>query len=179
MLEAHGPGSTASAILLCMPRLILTIALLVLSASVLADPAEDVRCREIAFSNAAENRDMELFRSFLDSDARFVGSIVTRGPEEIVAAWQPFFSADGPTIRWRPQFVEVRDDGQLALTRGPYRMISMGPDGKPIEHWGTFNSVWRKNRDGDWQVIFDAGNIAEKPPQDETRALLDADDNCE
>ncbi len=156
------------------------IAVLVLASghAATADIVDDVRCREIAFSRSVENKDVDAFRLFLDEDARFVGSVVTRGPAEIVAAWQAFFSADGPTIKWRPQYVEVRDDGELALTRGPYRMLGKDSEGNPVEYWGTFNSVWQKTPGGRWRVIFDAGNTAAGPPDEETRALLERDDNC-
>lgn len=161
-----------------MYETILTATLLLVSVAAVADPATDVRCREIAFSRSAENRDIESFRSFLDGDARFVGSVVARGPDEVVAAWQPFFADDGPTIRWRPQFVEVLEDGELALTRGPYRMITKDPDGSPVEYWGTFNSIWRKTADGEWHVVFDAGNNASAAPDEATQALLDLGDDC-
>lgn len=148
------------------------------SVAAFADIIDDVRCLEIAFSQSAERRNIESFRSFIDDDARFVGSTVTRGPAEIVAAWQPFFAADGPAIKWRPQFVEVLEDGTLALTRGPYRMIAKDADGKPVEHWGTFNSIWRMNADGEWRIVFDAGNSASTPPDGGTQALLDEEDDC-
>lgn len=161
-----------------MIKLILATALFLLVSVTVADLATDVRCREIAFSRSVENKDIEAFRSFLDDDARFVGSSVDRGPEQITAAWQVFFSDDGPAIKWRPRFVEVLEDGDLALTRGPYRMVVEDPDGNPVEHWGTFNSVWRKNADGEWRVIFDAGNSAAAPPDEETQALLQREDDC-
>ena len=153
-------------------------ALFLVTLAAFADMTDDVRCREIAFSQSVENRDIVLFESFLDDDARFVGSSVDRGPNEISAAWQVFFSDDGPLIKWRPQFVEVLEEGTLALTRGPYRMITKDPDGSPVEHWGTFNSVWRKNADGEWQIIFDAGSDAATPPQEEAQALLEQEDDC-
>jgi len=153
-------------------------ALIFLTSSAYADVMDEVRCQEIAFSRSVENKNLESFRSFLDNDARFVGSGVTRGPEEIVSAWQVFFSDDGPDIKWRPRFVEVLEDGTLALTRGPYRMIDKDADGNPAEYWGTFNSVWRKNADGEWRVVFDAGNSAAKPPDEATQALLQNEDTC-
>lgn len=143
-----------------------------------ADDSTAVRCQEIAFSQSAENRNIEAFKSFLDSDARFVGNSVLTGPDEISAAWQVFFADDGPAIKWRPQFVEVLKDGLLALTRGPYRMISRDSEGNVVEHWGTFNSVWRKNKDGKWRVVFDAGSDAAKPPDEEIQALLEEEDTC-
>ena len=143
-----------------------------------ADPTAEVRCQEIAFSLSVENKDIDAFRSFLDGDARFVGHAVTSGPEAITNAWSVFFADDGPAIKWRPQFVEVLQDATLALTRGPYRMISKDPEGKLVENWGTFNSIWRKNPDGEWRVVFDAGNSAAEPPDEESQALLDAEDDC-
>lgn len=161
-----------------MQRLILSAVLLVASAAAGADPVADVRCQEVAFSRAAEDRDLAAFVSFLDADARFVGTGVLRGPDEIAAAWQVFFEDDGPEIRWRPQFVEVLESGDLALTRGPYRVLAKGPNGEVVEEWGTFNSVWRKDADDTWRIILDAGSKSDANPSDGIRALLAQEDSC-
>ena len=57
--------------------------------------------------------------------------------------------ADAP-FSWRPEVVEVLDSGTLALTSGPVR----DPTGKQT---GTFNSIWRREPDGRWRVVFDKG----------------------
>ena len=157
---------------------ILPILGLVLVAHAEAGPADDVRCREIGFSRAAEQQDLAAFRRFIDADARFASSTVLRGVDEIAEAWTVFFQDDGPTIKWRPQFVEVLEDGRLALSRGPYRVRSKDADGNPVVEWGTFNSVWRRNDDDQWRVVFDAGSPAASEPDAETRALLSAPDDC-
>ena len=160
-------------------KMSLAICLLLPAASAaVADLTADVRCREIRFSRAAEAKDAALFASFIDDDARFVGSEVMRGPDDVAAAWNVFFAADGPSIMWRPQYVEVLDDGTLALTRGPYRVLAKNADGNPVEHWGTFNSVWRLQDDGSWKVVFDTGSPAAAAPDDDVRALLDQGDDC-
>ena len=161
-----------------MVRVTHFLALIFVTSGAFADVMEEVRCREITFSQSVENKNIEAFRSFLDSDARFVGGSVVRGPDEITAAWQVFFSDDGPAIKWRPQFVEVLEDGMLALTRGPYRMISKDPNGNSVESWGTFNSIWRKNADDVWRVVFDAGNISATPPDEDTQALSQQENTC-
>ena len=143
-----------------------------------ADPVDDVRCREIGFSRAAEARDADAFRSYIDADARFVGSTVLRGPDAIVDAWRPFFEPAGPAIKWRPRIVEILDDGLLALTRGPYRVRVTSDDGESTEQWGTFNSVWRLNNDGTWRVVFDAGTPTSEAPSDADRELLETDTGC-
>jgi len=160
------------------PMKMFVAAMLFVSFSAIADVADDVRCREIAFSLSVENQDPAAFKLFIDADARFVGSSISRGPHEVAEAWSVFFTDDGPRIKWRPQFVEVLEDGQLALSRGPYRMISHDPEGKATEYWGTFNSVWRRQDDDSWKVVFDAGNAAAEAPADDVQALLDGEDDC-
>ena len=160
-----------------MRRFTLALAIFA-SSTALADLADEVRCREIGFSISAETRNAESFASFIDSDARFVGNSVTHGPVAIAEAWSAFFSDNGPEIKWRPQFVEVLEDGTLVLTRGPYRMITTDENGEKTEHWGTFNSVWRLNDDGEWKVVFDAGNAAAEAPTEDVQALLDQEYDC-
>ena len=160
-----------------MRRLILALVVLA-GSSAHADLADDVRCREVGFSKSAEARDAVSFKSFIDFDARFVGNSVSRGPSSITEAWSVFLTNGGPAIKWRPQFVELLEDESLALTRGPYRMITTDENGVETEHWGTFNSIWRLNDDGVWRVVFDAGNAAAEAPADEVKALLDQEDNC-
>lgn len=143
-----------------------------------ADVGDEVRCREIGFSQSVENQDLAAFRAFIDADARFVSSTVYRGPDAIATAWQVFFDAQGPQIKWRPQFVEVLENGRLALTRGPYKMTTRDADGATVERWGTFNSIWRLQDDGQWRVVFDAGNAADSPPDAAVQALLDGAADC-
>ena len=154
------------------------LCLFCLAASAQQDIQDQVRCREIAFSQSVETGDRGRFAGFIDDDARFVGAGVSRGVDAVVNAWGPFFDDGGPKIKWRPQFVEVLASGDLALTRGPYRMITRDEHGEIRENWGTFNSVWRRGPGGDWRVVFDAGNAAAKPPSAEVQALLEMEVDC-
>ena len=161
-----------------MTRILVTALACLAATAALADLGQDVRCREIGFSQSTEIRDIQAFRSFIDSDARFVSNEVLRGVDAITEAWTVFFTEAGPKIKWRPEVIEVLEGGTLALSRGPYRVVSQDDDGNTVENWGTFNSIWRVNDDGQWRVVFDAGNPAASAPDDETKALLDADDDC-
>ena len=151
---------------------------LLLAVSAVAGPTDEVRCREIGFSKSVEAQDRELFSTFIDPDARFVNNAVLKGNLAIADAWATFFAEDSPQIKWRPQFVELLESRDLALTRGPYRIIDKNEEGERTEGWGTFNSVWRLNADGEWLVVFDAGSFPDETPSDEQRALLDAEDDC-
>jgi ketosteroid isomerase-like protein len=139
---------------------------------------QQVICAETGFSRAAEARDTAAFIHFVDPDARFISAGVARGREAIAQAWAGFLAPDGPIIRWRPAYVEVTSDGSLAISRGPYRVISEDENGVPHETWGHFNSTWRRNEDGDWQVLFDAGGDAGMTPTAEEVAILEAEPDC-
>jgi ketosteroid isomerase-like protein len=105
---------------------------------------------------------------------------VSRGRAEVAAAWSGFFKEEASKIVWRPEYTEVLSSGDLAFSRGPYRLRWNDDKGEAQESWGTFNSTWRLNADGQWRVLFDAGSASANLPSDETMALLDAPFNeCE
>ncbi len=118
---------------------------------------EAVRQAELAFAGAVAANDPEKFAAMLDADAVFVGATVTRGKSAIVVGWTIFFGPDRPEFVWKPEIVELSGDGTLGMTRGPWTMKGRGPDGKPFERSGVFNSIWRKQPDGSWKIVFDMG----------------------
>jgi hypothetical protein len=67
-----------------------------------------------------------------------------------MADWQPLFEGEKAPFSWAPEQVEVLASGMLAISSGPVR----DPNGERI---GTFNSIWRRDHDGHWRVIFDKG----------------------
>jgi ketosteroid isomerase-like protein len=144
-----------------------------------SDAAAEVLCSEIAFSHSIENKDQDAFAALVDEDARFVGAAALRGKTNIVEAWSVFFQENGPELIWRPQFIEVLSSGNLALSRGPYRMRSQNENGDIVEEWGTYNSIWRRNDDGDWHIIFDAGDTSAESQEEKLAQLIeDNADEC-
>ena len=67
---------------------------------------------------------------------------------------------DGPRIRWRPQYTEVLEDGNLAFSVGLYEYIGKAEDGSEIRPLREVVVVTRGpgdcNDDGVWRVVFDA-----------------------
>jgi ketosteroid isomerase-like protein len=112
--------------------------------------ARQVRERERAFAATLAARDLRAFGTFVSDEALFYGRTVLRGREAVVAGWTRFFEGAAAPFSWEPATVEVLDSGTLALSSGPVH----DPTGRQI---GTFNSIWRRESDGRWRVVFDKG----------------------
>ncbi len=121
-----------------------------------SDPAASLEAAELAFAASVAGRDRERFASFLDEEAIFVGQTVLRGRQAIVEGWSVFFAEGGPRLVWQPEIVEVRADG-LGLSRGPYTLTVTAADGSESTSSGSFTSIWRRQPDGSWKILFDAG----------------------
>jgi ketosteroid isomerase-like protein len=124
--------------------------------------ADQVRNAERAFAASMADRDQAAFREHIAEEAVFFdGEKAVRGKAAVVAAWQAFFERSTAPFSWEPETVQVLDSGMLAHSSGPV----FNPEGKRV---GTFNSVWRRETDGKWRVVFDKGcdacNCPKKAP---------------
>ena len=137
-------------------RSTLAVAALVLSlaaplrAETNADLKEQVRQTEIAFAKTMADRDHAAFASFLADETVFFGRGVLRGKQAVAEAWKRFYEGPKAPFSWAPERVEVLDSGTLAYSTGPV----FEPGGKRS---GTFNSTWRREKDGRWRIVFDSG----------------------
>jgi ketosteroid isomerase-like protein len=113
--------------------------------------ALQVREAESAFAKTMAARDYSAFESHIADEAVFFGQQrVLRGKAAVAAGWKQFFEGAAAPFSWEPERVEVLDSGTLAFSSGPVR----DPEGRRI---GTFNSVWRREADGRWKIVFDKG----------------------
>ncbi|HKA01706.1 MAG TPA: nuclear transport factor 2 family protein [Candidatus Solibacter sp.] len=116
-----------------------------------AELKEQVRKTETAFAKTMADRDHAAFVKFLASETVFIGAgNPARGADAVAAKWKRFFDGPKAPFSWTPEIVEVLDSGTLAMTQGPVR----DPAGKRI---GTFNSVWRREKSGEWKIVLDNG----------------------
>jgi ketosteroid isomerase-like protein len=122
--------------------------------------AEQVKAAETAFAAAMAARDLDAFAKHVADEAIFYGrENVTRGKTAVVASWKPLFEGPKAPFSWGPESVEVLDSGALALSTGPVR----NAEGNLI---GRFNSIWRREADGTWKVVFDKGcPVCDDPPK--------------
>ena len=119
-------------------------------AATLEELREQVRRTETAFAKTMADRDHAAFASFLASETVFFGRGVLRGKAAVAEAWKRYYEGSAAPFSWAPDAVEVLDSGALAFSSGPV----FDPAGKRVS---TFNSVWRREKDDKWRIVFDKG----------------------
>ena len=129
--------------------------LVLLSAFACADNIEQLEKQvwdtELAFAKTMADRDFQAFTEFLAEDAIFLGNkSAARGKQAVAKRWAKFFKKDKAGFAWKPEKVEVLDNGTMAL--------STGPVWDDIGRFSTYTSIWRKDDSGQWKVIFDKGD---------------------
>jgi len=116
-----------------------------------AQLAEQVRAAETAFAASMANRDFTAFASYVAEESIFFGRAgPIRGKAAVLGDWKPFFEGPTAPFSWKPEVVEVLASGSLAHSSGPV----WDAEEKRV---GTFNSIWRREPDGRWLVVFDRG----------------------
>ena len=70
--------------------------------------------------------------------------------QQVRDAENGFAATMAAPFSWLSENVEVLDSGQLAHSSGPV----LNAKGERV---GTFNSIWRRESDGSWKVVFDNG----------------------
>jgi ketosteroid isomerase-like protein len=65
-------------------------------------------------------------------------------------------------LKWEPTFVDIAKSGDLGYTYGNYELTVFDLKGNKKVKYGYYITVWKKQADGTWKFVFDAGN--ESPP---------------
>jgi ketosteroid isomerase-like protein len=106
--------------------------------------------REFA-SAAARDGVQKSFLAHFAEDALLLRPFATAAP-----AWYREHP-DGPgKLIWGPQYLVVSAASDLGLSSGPWR-YEAEHDGKAVVAHGHFFSIWRRDAQGRWQVLFDHG----------------------
>jgi ketosteroid isomerase-like protein len=113
-----------------------------------------------SFNRAVADRDTDRFRSFIAEGATFNGGTPEeiRGHDRIVQEWAPYFAADGPRLTWTPTAGEVIGGGDLGLTVGDWERRGTSPTGAPTTSRGQYLTIWRKQSDRSWKIVYDTGS---------------------
>jgi ketosteroid isomerase-like protein len=145
-------------------RLILSILLLAIVAAPLRAQAENIeaereaiRKADLELARAVADRQLDRFLELVGEDALFFGRDVSRGRAAVAKDWGPLFTDRGLSLKWSPTQVEVAQCADMGYSVGSYERVAPDTAGKPAVTTGTYVTIWRKQPDGRWRAVLDAG----------------------
>jgi len=62
------------------------------------------------------------------------------------------------TLTWVPLFADVSSSGDMGYTYGIYDLAIKDSVGAEQIHKGTYVSIWKKDKNGNWKFTLDTGN---------------------
>ena len=63
----------------------------------------------------------------------------------------------GGTLLWEPFFADIASSGNPGYTLGEYEHSFTDSTGQKQSAFGNYVTIWRKQADGNWKFVFDAG----------------------
>ncbi|MFZ0393079.1 MAG: nuclear transport factor 2 family protein [Terracidiphilus sp.] len=82
-----------------------------------------------------------------------VAPLVGKVAIEKSATW----SAKDYQLTWTPTDGMMGPSGDMGYTWGHYEGLSKDANGNPVKTSGRYMTIWRKEKDGEWKVVLDAG----------------------
>ncbi|HEY5972686.1 MAG TPA: DUF4440 domain-containing protein [Pseudoxanthomonas sp.] len=127
-----------------------------------------VWARELSFARAVAEHDAAAFASHLQADTAFNSGKPQplRGREVVTSAWGDIIAGKELKLLWYPTRATIGGPGDVAWSSGPALFEWPGRDPAQRFAIGTYHSVWHKDADGVWRILFDEG--AGMKPADET-----------
>ena len=109
-----------------------------------------------AFSKMSEEKGMKAaFLEYIDSNGVLLrkDNLPIAGADAVDYLIQQNDTAY--TLKWEPRNGAVAKSGELGYTYGIY---ALRPAQKDTVIYGTYVSIWKKERNGKWKYVLDSGN---------------------
>jgi ketosteroid isomerase-like protein len=128
-------------------------------APALSEAECQVWARELGFARSVADHDADAFAEHVHPQAVFgaKGPQRTRGREAVVEQWAGLIAGTPVELQWYPTMVTVSGDSGVAYSSGPALYRSRDAQGEEKLALGGFVSVWTREADGAWRVLYDDG----------------------
>jgi ketosteroid isomerase-like protein len=118
---------------------------------------------EAKFAKDVSERGGEGFAAWFADD----GTVLSNGAAPIIGkvavAKNSKWLAKDYQLTWTPTDAVMGPSGDMGYTWGHYEGRGKDNNGNPVLTSGRYMTIWRKESDGSWKVILDAG--ATEPPE--------------
>ncbi|MBS1806538.1 MAG: nuclear transport factor 2 family protein [Acidobacteria bacterium] len=112
---------------------------------------------EARFAKDTKDRGGAGFASWFAEDGVALGNgqppVIGRVAIEKSANW----TAQAYQLTWTPTDAQMGPSGDMGYTWGHFEGRSKDSNGNPVLTSGRYMTIWRKQGDGSWKVVLDAG----------------------
>jgi ketosteroid isomerase-like protein len=121
------------------------------------------RLHGAAWLKVYQAKDLAKSVAFCDEQASMLApnTPIAAGKDAIAKLISEDFSNDN--IEWHANKVGVSRSGDLGYTSGTTGMTFKDASGKTVAYKGKYLTVWKKQADGSWKVLYDMFN-SDLPP---------------
>jgi ketosteroid isomerase-like protein len=129
-----------------------------------AQVLEEAKAADSAFSAMSVKEGMgRAFAAWAAEDAVLpMGSAGLFGRAAIIQAYAPF-TLEKIDLRWEPVVGDAAGSGDLAYTVGRAVATGKNAQGQDDVEYVKYLTVWRRQADGQWRYVTDAGNASPGP----------------
>ena len=117
---------------------------------------QEIRSVEKAFNDMAAAEGLQTaFVTFADDSAVMIRRNKVYKGKEAISTYFDGFDFQSVTLKWKPEYVDVSSNGDMAYTYGPFEFISNDSLGAEQRSQGVFHTVWKRQQDGSWKYVYD------------------------
>jgi ketosteroid isomerase-like protein len=122
------------------------------------DPADGIRAADEAWMKVYSAKDLQKTLAFCDEEGSMMApnSPIATGKAAIAKLVSADFTYGN--LVWHADKAGVALSGDIGYTSGTYKFSFKDPSGKPVVDNGKYLTVWKKQKDGSWKVLFDMFN---------------------
>ena len=112
---------------------------------------------EARFANDVAKRGGEAFADWFAEDGVSLGNAEVPVFGRVAIARSARWKPEAYQLTWTPTDAQMGPSGDMGYTWGHYEGRSKDANGNPVLVTGRYMTIWRKQADGSWKVVLDAG----------------------
>jgi ketosteroid isomerase-like protein len=108
--------------------------------------------RNFARASLMFGRNSAFVENFAEESVIFTDRWITSGKQ----FWKDL-KASPVVLKWEPEFMDISESRDFGISTGPWESQEYRPNTEPLST-GYYLTVWKKESNGIWKVILDAGS---------------------
>lgn len=125
--------------------------------------AEPLMQADRDFNKATQERKLEGWMEYMADNVVLGHEDQPNFGKDAVRKAMAMLNTPGSSLTWEPTYGELFAGGELGFTTGKWVRRGKNSQGEERVGTGRYLTVWKKQKDGSWKVVWDGGTADPKP----------------